>query len=117
MALIGEIAWYRGDSFDINLTIKAKGGSTINLTGYSFLFTVNSEQNPLDDTNEIFQVAGVIDPDQVTNEGKLTITPTAVQTNLSPADYFYDVQMTDDSGNIRTIAKDKFKILQDITKD
>lgn len=117
MALLGEITWFRGDSYPIELTIKDKATSeAIDISGYAFLMTVNTEKDPIDETAQIFQVVGEIDADQITNKGKITLTPTAVNTDLSNGTYYYDVQMTDSSGNIRTIAKDKFKISQDITK-
>jgi len=113
--LIGEITWYRGDSYPLELTIKDKSsGLVIDLTGYSFKFTVDSKENPADETTNLFVVDGVLDGDPTT--GKISFTPTASNTDLSPKDYYYDVQMTDASNNIRTIAKGRFKITQDITK-
>lgn len=115
MALIGEITWYRGDSYPFELTVKDATTSTaIDITGYSFIFTVNSEQHPIDNTTEEFNVDGVLDADPAT--GKVTFTPTALNTDLEPATYYYDIQMIDGSSNIRTIAKNKFMIVQDITK-
>ena len=57
---------------------------------------------------------GVLNADPDT--GKVSFTPTKEGTNLPVETYYYDVQMTDASGNVRTIAKFKFKITQDITK-
>ena len=113
--LIGDIEWYRGDSYPLELTIKDKtSGLVIDLTGYSFLLTVDTLKEPPDDTTKVFDVIGVLDGDPTT--GKVSFTPTAIQTAIDPAGYFYDVQMTDASNNIRTIAKNKWKILQDISK-
>jgi len=114
--LIGEIAWYRGDSYPVKLTIKDKTTSVeIDLTGYTFLLTVDSDKNPSDTSTKVFEVAGILE-DQGTNTGEVTFTPTTSNTDLSPLTYYYDIQMTDASGNIRTIAKNKWKITQDITK-
>lgn len=115
MALIGPVEWYRGDSYPFELTVKDKEtGNPIDITGYSFLFTVNTSKDPIDAADEVFSVSGVLDGTPST--GKVSFTPTAVQTNIDKKKYYYDVQMTDDSGNIRTIAKNSFSILQDITK-
>jgi len=116
--ILEEIEWYRGDSYPLELTIKNKAsGLVINLTGYTFKFTVNSEQNPVDSTNELFQVAGVVDPDQDTNTGKVTFTPEIEDTaTASISTYYYDIELSYSIGRPRTIKKDKFKILQDITK-
>lgn len=119
--LLGDLDWRRGDSYTITLTIKDKSvtpSEAIDISGYSFKMTCNSEQDPTDETNQQFQVIGVVDPDQVTNKGKVSFTPTANDTDLAKATYFYDVEMTDGSGNIRTISpyKAKFKLNQDQTK-
>ncbi len=113
--LIGELEIYRGDSYPLELTIKDKATKTvIDLTGYSFLMTVDTLQDPPDDSTKVFEITGVLDVDPTT--GKVVFTPTALQTAIDPETYFYDVQMIDSSSNIRTIVKDKLKILQDITK-
>jgi hypothetical protein len=115
MATLGEITWYRGDSYPIELTIKdASTSAVIDITGYSFLLTVDSLAEPPDDTTKVFEVAGVLDADPTT--GKVSFTPTSVNTDLAATTYYYDIQMTDISSNIRTIAKNKWKISQDITK-
>ena len=115
MNKIGDITWYRADSFPIELTLTNKlTKMAIDITGYSFLFTVNSIEDPPDDTDQVFQVAGVLDADPTT--GKVSFTPTKTDTAQPIATYYYDVQMTDGSGNVRTIAKFRFFIHQDITK-
>jgi len=114
-SLIGEIEWYRGDSYPLELTIKnAATSAVIDITGYSFILTIDSLEKPPDDTTKVFEVTGDLDSDPTT--GKVSFTPTALNTDQEPATYFYDVQMTDASSNIRTIAKNKWKMRQDITK-
>jgi len=115
--IMGSVEFYRGDSYPLELTIKNKETKElIDLTGYSFLLTVDSLKTPIDALTKVFEVAGVVDPDQVVSTGKVTFTPTEVQTDITTKKYFYDVQMTDASAHIRTIVKDTFTILQDITK-
>lgn len=114
--IIGDIEWYRGDSYPLELTIKdATSGNAIDLTGYTFLFTVNSEAAPLDDTNQLFQLVGVLDADPTT--GKVVFTPEIADTATAAiGGYYYDVQLSYDVNSPRTIVKKKFKIVQDITK-
>ena len=113
---LGDLEWYRGDSYPINILIKNKStGQPIDLTGYSFLLTCSSVKDPVDTSSQLFQVDGVI-PDQTTNTGEVVFTPSETDTAIDPGKYFYDIEMTDPVGNIRTIAKYKFNILQDITK-
>jgi len=115
MALIGNIEWFRGDSYPLELTIKDKETSlALDLTGYTFKLTIDSLKEPPDATTKVFEVDGVLDIDPTT--GKVVFTPSAIQTAIAPGNYFYDVQMTDISSNIRTIVKDKWNIKQDISK-
>ena len=115
MSSLGDITFYRGDSFPLTLTIKDKNsGNPIDLTGYSFRVTVNVEKDPIDTTNQLFEVVGSLDPDPTT--GRVSFTPTQSDTNQKSGTYYYDIEMTDDAGNVRTIAKHKFKITQDLSK-
>ncbi len=116
--ILGDMEWYRGDSYPLELTIKDKDTAVaIDLTGYTFLFTVNSERTPTDDTNQLFQTVGVVDPDQVTNIGKVVFTPVIADTTVADiGTYYYDIQLSYSAERPRTIKKAKFKLLQDITK-
>ena len=108
------ISMYRGDSYPITLKLKdSTSGAAIDLTGASLLMTVDTLENPVDDSTKLFEVAGVLDADPST--GVVTFTPTSVNTAVVGA-YFYDVQLTDADGNVRTVAKNTFTISQDITK-
>lgn len=108
------ITMYRGDSYPITLTLADKtSGSAIDLTGCTLLMTVDSLDAPPDDTTKLFEVAGVLDADPST--GKVTFTPLTTDTATVGA-YFYDVQLTDADGNIRTVVKSTFTVSQDITK-
>ncbi len=116
--ILEDIDWYRGDSYPLELTIKDKtSGLAVDLTGFTFLFTVNAEQKPTDITNQLFQTVGVVDPDQVTNKGKVVFTPIIADTTVADiATYYYDIQLSYAADKPRTIKKAKFKLLQDITK-
>jgi hypothetical protein len=71
----------------------------------------------VDDTNQVFQVIGVVDPDQVLNKGKVTFTPTTLDTANVLAKGYYDIQMTV-GAIVRSINENHlFVIKQDKTKD
>lgn len=119
--ILGDLSWRRGDSYPITLTIKDKSVTpsvAINITGYSFKMTVTTVKDPVDETTQLFQVIGEVDADQGANTGKVHFTPSAVDTDQLSGKYFYDVEMTDASGNIRTISPygAKFTLNQDQTK-
>jgi hypothetical protein len=110
-----KIVFYRGDQYTILLTIKYRSsGDPIDITGYNFLLSVDPSSDPDDAGNQLFQVAGVLDGDPTT--GKVGFPVTSTHSDQEPATYFYDVQMTTDTGDIRTILKDEFVITMDITK-
>jgi hypothetical protein len=105
----------RGDSYADEITVSSTStGAVVDITGYSFLMTVDPSASPADDTNNLFQLTGTI---TVAASGKVEFAPTAEQTDLTPATYYHDIQMTDVSGRKRTIAAGKYVITQDITKD
>lgn len=109
------ITIYRGDSFNIVFTLKdAATGLPLNLTGSTFILTVDRKQNPVDNTTRVFTVNGSLDADPTT--GKVSFKPTTTHT-ANAGSFFYDVQMTTAAtSQVRTVVKDQFIITQDITK-
>lgn len=107
------IVFARGDTQNITITLTdAETGAAFDLTGYSATLTVNSEQNPSDVTNELFSVAGSI---ATPTNGEITFKPSSTDTDQTPADHYYDLQL-DGNGNRITVLKGIFKIVQDINK-
>ena len=109
-----EITRKRGDTYADELTIiSAKTKQPIDITGYTFTMTLDPERAPADATNNLYSLAGVI-VDAVA--GRVEFAPTALQSDQPPKGYYYDVQMIDGVGRKRTIALDKYKYIQDISK-
>lgn len=90
-----------------------RDGAAVNITGCTFKLTVNSEKDPTDITTQLFTVTGTI-----TNAtgGEVEFAPSSLQADQAPGRYYYDVQMTDGTGAIRTAAKGVYRFIQDITK-
>jgi hypothetical protein len=107
-----EITRFRGDTYADQFTLKDSAGVAIDISGYSFTFTLNTEKSPADTANEVYQLTGTITD---APGGKFEFAPSAVQAD-QVGTFFYDVQMIDGGGGIRTLAKDKYKYTQDITK-
>jgi hypothetical protein len=114
--ILGDIEMTRADSYPLILTVKSKSTNlAIDLTGYVFKLTVNSEKDPIDITHQVFQVTGVVDLDQVANKGKVSFTPTSADT-ATVGKFYYDIQWTV-GGTVKSWnEKKKFTIKQDITK-
>lgn len=107
------ISRYRGDTVPDQITVVDTAGVAVNVTGYSFLLTVNKNKDPSSTAGQLFQVAGVIISGPA---GTVKFTPSAVQTDQTPGKYYYDIQMTDGGGLIRTIISGNYVIKQDVTK-
>jgi hypothetical protein len=74
--------------------------------------TLDPSKAPTDNTNNVYQLTGTIVDAPA---GKVEFAPDANQADQLGS-YYYDVQMTDGAGRIRTIITGKYKYVQDITK-
>lgn len=103
----------RGDTYADEFTIRTKRTKTpINLTGYTFLMTVDSREFPSDISTQQFQMTGTIIN---AVQGRVEFAPTEEQANRV-GNFFYDVQIVDGLGRKRTIAAGPYDMIQDITK-
>lgn len=103
----------RGDTTGDVFEVKDKDEAALDITGYSFLLTVNTSKTPTDITNQRYSLTGNI-TDAVS--GVVEFAPDAVEADQAPGTYYYDIQMTDLGGKISTKVKGKYKYIQDITK-
>lgn len=108
-----DIKRKRGDTYADEYTITSSATSApINITGYTFLMTLDPSKAPLDDTTKIYQLTGtILDP----VAGRVEFAPSPVQADRVGS-FFFDVQMLDGAGRKRTIDSGKYSFEQDITK-
>jgi len=115
------IARKRGDTAPDKITVLDPEIATptpLDVTGFSFRMTVNTEQDP-DPVGP--PIVGV---ELVTIAGTLIDAPNGVvefpwspgDADQVPDDYFYDIEQTDTAGKILTIAKEQYKFQQDVSK-
>ena len=108
-----DICVTKEDSEPFSFTIQDGDGVAIDVTGFTFLLTVDPSNEPPDDTTKIFQLAGALtDP----TNGIITFSPSAIDLDQDPSDYFYDVYRTNVGGDGRTIIKGKFTIDPQVTQ-
>ncbi len=102
----------RGDDYTFILTIKDSAGVVIDITGFSFLLTIDPAQFPTGNSNNIAQLTGIIVSGSA---GTVRFEPTSASV-VSLGNFYYDVQQTDGAGKVRTILIGRWDIEQDITK-
>lgn len=107
-----DLRRYRGDTYPDEFVITDNSGSVLDITGYTFLLTLNTEQNPTNTTNQVYQIVGVIVDAAA---GVVSFAPSVAQAD-NVGTFYYDIQITDDTAAIKTLQKGKYVYLQDVTK-
>lgn len=115
---MNTIIRYRGDTAADRFTITRRLTPTadptaVDITGCTFILTVNSDENPTDDTDQLFALTGAITGAVA---GEVEFAPDATEADQPPGNYYYDVQMIDANGAILTVDKGRYRFKQDITK-
>lgn len=108
-----DLCRVRGDTFPFTVTLTDGDGTAIDITGSSFVLTVDPSPAPSSSANNLFSVTGALS-DPV--NGEVTFTLGAADADQVPNTYYYDIQWTDSGGAVRTILKGKWTVQQDITK-
>lgn len=109
---MSEIVRYRGDTWPIRMTV-LEDDQPMDITGCSFTLTVDSKKSPTDDATNLFQLTGTIEGDPV--DGIVIFEPSENDVDRV-GKFYYDLQVEDTSSKKRTIAKNRFTLVQDITK-
>lgn len=105
-----DLQLVRGDTRPIVLTI-TNSAVAFDVSGWDEWFlTVDPSRDPTDDLRNVAQLEGVYD---VEMEGVI-FTPDAT---VSAGSYWYDIQGKDEDGSINTVARGRFILKQDITKN
>ncbi|RLE21487.1 MAG: hypothetical protein DRJ50_09125 [Actinobacteria bacterium] len=104
----------RGDTFPFIISITDGAGAALPIAGFTFLLTVDPSAEPVDETNNVFQLTGTIFGDP--NNGQVAFEPDVTAADHI-GEFFHDVQMIDAATKKRTIAEGPYNMTQDITKD
>jgi len=104
----------RGDDHPFAFQLFKADGITVEpVSGFTFLMTADPDDEPIDNSNNYWQLAGVITDGP---NGKFHFLPSTIQMDLAIDTHFYDVQMMDGGAFKRTPIRGKLIIEQDITK-
>lgn len=106
-----EITRRRGDTRRMTFRIGDTNGSPINLIDWNYFYmTVNQEETPDDATNQVAQQPGIV------VDAKAGRVAFVADGTIPVGEYYYDIQATDDNGEITTLMYGEYKVVQDITK-
>ena len=96
MTQIHSISRERGDTYPVAMTMTNPDGTAMDLTDKQVLLTVNTEEDPEDTTNQVFQIVGTITDAEA---GKVEFPLTADQADNVGA-FFYDVEVSGVSNSV-----------------
>ena len=109
---LNDITHTRGDSFVRNMFIKTTDSSgvttPVNLTGSQIKFTLKKNKEDVANVTQV--IADIISA--VNGNAKISI----LELDEPLGTYYYDIQMVDAGGFIKTLLKGKFSIVYDITR-
>lgn len=106
----------RGDTHQVNCTFLQSDGSTaVQLAGGTAYFTVQSSDNPPDDTTDL-KIQKTTTSFTSPTTGQHTFTLSHTDTNIDPGTYDYDAQFVDGIGNYLSSYRGKFIIQSDVTR-
>ena len=106
-----DLSIYRGDTKVYTFTVTS-GGSAYNISGFTPTFTVKTSISDADDDAVISKSGTVTDG----AGGEFTISLTNTDTDIDPADYVWDVQITNGSTIVATLDKGTFTVKYDVTR-
>lgn len=108
-----NITRVRGDTFPFSFRIKDSNGAAVDITGFSFKLSVDTNEEPTDETSQLFKLTGTVTDGP---NGIVQFTLSAVQADQTPSTYYFDLEQTDLVAKIRTVAKGEWNVIQDVTK-
>ena len=117
--MANRIKIFRGDTATHQLSLKDGNGDAYSLSGLTLTITCNSSLNPT-----AAEIAAGTETEywSVTmttvsaSLGTSTFALSAVQADMTPGTYYFDVESVDGGGLKKTLAKGPFIVQQDINK-
>lgn len=102
-----RIERHQGNSKRIRRQVVDSAGAAVNVTGNTFVLTVNSDNNPTDLLTQMFQVTATLE-NALT--GLIYFLITGPNAATAVGNYYYDIQWTDANGETETLEKGEYVI-------
>lgn len=109
-----DIELIRGDSASIGFTI-TDDGTAVDLTGSTVFFTAKPTLDA-DATDAAAVISVEVTSHTDPTNGITSIPLTASDTNVTPGEYFYDVQVKKADNSIISIKYRKLEVVADVTR-
>ena len=107
---------FKNDSYDRTwILTDPNDGSAVDLTNVTSLLTIDSLQDPPDDSTQVAQVSGTVGGTS-NNELTFTLPALAFPTSGDNIKFFYDIQLTGLTWGPMTLFKSIYTLTMDITK-
>lgn len=115
MIFPAERPWYiyRGDSDSLTCIALDANGDPVDLTNYTGLAQIRATE---DSVTVLAALTVTMDPDQVTYEGRFTITLSDTESAKIDSNAVWDCEFTDGSGNVQTILTGDVILTKDVSK-
>ena len=103
-----QIEIYKNNSKILYVNVTNTGGTMVSCTGYTPTLSVKSK---VDDSGYTFSLTGTTGS---TSGSTLTFNIPSGSTCLVSGQYWYDINLTDNNGDVITILFDKLKIMENV---
>ncbi|AVD99227.1 hypothetical protein SEA_BILLNYE_25 [Streptomyces phage BillNye] len=103
-----DLVLYKGDFFQMAVTLKDSTGNPIDLTGFTAQCSIKATLGATESFNATLTITPLL--------GKIDVLlPSSVTTLLNAGDYVWDLQLTDMDGNVRTYFAGDVKVYGEVT--
>ena len=107
----------RGDTINLTGVVRDCAGAVINLTGGTLRFTAKLSRSDTDATSTTIKKytgSGITHTDAAAGAYRVTLAPADTSSLTATTVYFWDLQLTDGSGAVFTVADGTLTVLVDV---
>ena len=114
--MVNDLHFYRGDDWDIIVNLTDADGNAIDISGYTFYFTLKLTTDSASNDGSALITEDVTSHTDAAN-GQTTISVANTDTSqVSAGKYKYDIQYKSDVSKVKTVVRGDFEVLEDTTK-
>ena len=108
-----RIERFVGNTKRIRRQVVDGSGTAIDVTGHTFVLTVNRENDPVDTDEQLFQITATL---ETPASGLIYFIISPTNAAHSPSTYFYDILWTDNLGETQTLEKGEYVVCAKINQ-